>query len=186
MTLTVKERAEYMGVFRWVEAFLMETLAGWVPTTPEMEIKVLFGRHVWEAAQNADALGKRSFELRAPLHYTLKPLPEMAGWLETLRQLEPTGDRIACYYDAVLPAMEERYRQYLQSTDHLLDEPSVRVIERILDGYARQQHERRQYCSELAQPPEPAQSATTDWIEQGAPSAEFVPHGAEGMLARAS
>ena len=43
MTLTVKEKAEYLGVFRWMEVFLMETLASWVPTTPEMEIKVLSG-----------------------------------------------------------------------------------------------------------------------------------------------
>jgi hypothetical protein len=85
MTFSVQEKAEYMGAFRWMEVYLMETLAGWVPTTPEMEIKVLFGRHVWELAQNADGLGKRAFELRAPLHYTLRPLEGMAAFLEQVR-----------------------------------------------------------------------------------------------------
>src|ERR1700693_5041457 len=96
VSLSVKEKAEYLGVFRWIEVFLMETLASWVPTTPEMEIKVLFGRHVWELAQNADGLGKRTFEMRAPLHYTVRPLDSMATFLEGLRglQLQKTGDRV--------------------------------------------------------------------------------------------
>src|ERR1035438_9832457 len=96
-----------------MEVFLMETLASWVPTTPEMEVKVLFGRHVWELAQNADGLGKRTFELRAPLHYTLRPLDSMAAVLEPLRELQPTGDRIHVFYDAIVPALTARYQRYL-------------------------------------------------------------------------
>ena len=38
---------------------LMEIAAAWTPTTPEMEVKVLLGRHIWDFAQHADALGKR-------------------------------------------------------------------------------------------------------------------------------
>lgn len=185
MTLSVKEKAEYLGVFRWMEVFLMETLAGWVPTTPEMEVKVLFGRHVWELAQNADSLGKRTFEMRAPLHYTLKPLDGMANCLEGLRELQRTGDRIHVFYDVVVPAVVERYRSYLGCTDHLLDEPSVRVIERILDGYARARRERDEYCKELETQPRHDQQLEYRWTKQLASLGEFVPHGADGALARA-
>jgi len=52
--LNVKARAEAVGTFRHVNVFLMETLAAWVPSTPEMEVKVLFGRHLWLIAQLAD------------------------------------------------------------------------------------------------------------------------------------
>jgi hypothetical protein len=185
MTLTVQEKAEYMGTFRWIEVFLMETLAGWVPTTAEMEIKVLFGRHVWEAAQNADGLGKRAFELRAPLHYTLKPRPEMAAFLAALREAEKTGDRLYAYYDVVIPAMVERYQAYLDSTDPLLDEPSVRILERILDGYARQRRERPQYCAEFPTPMEHDPKIERAWDERRAAAGDFVEHGVEGTLARA-
>jgi hypothetical protein len=185
MTLSVKEKAEYLGVFRWIEVFLMETLAGWVPTTPEMEIKVLFARHLWESAQNADGLGKRTFELRAPLHYTVRPLDSMAALLEGLRGLQKTGDRIYVFYDVVAPALVERYRSYLKMTDSLLDEPSVRVIERILDGYARAQREREQFCKEFDPPGHDVQ-IEDGWKRQLAMIAEFVPHGTEGALARAS
>jgi len=182
---SVKEKAEYLGVFRWMEVFLMETLAGWVPTTPEMEMKVLFARHLWEAAQNADGLGKRTFELRAPLHYTVKPLDSMATLLEGLRGLQSTGDRIYGFYDVVAPALVERYKRYLSETDHLLDEPSVRVIERILDGYARMQREREEFCGEF-NPPKHDPRREDGWNKQLAAIAEFVPHGSDGALARAS
>lgn len=79
MGLILREKAEHLGTFRWLEVFLMETLARWVPTTPEMEVKILMGRHIWDAAQHADALGKRTFELRAPLHYTLTPLSPISS-----------------------------------------------------------------------------------------------------------
>src|ERR1700692_690041 len=186
MSLSVKEKAEYLGVFRWIEVFMMETLASWVPTTPEMEIKVLFGRHVWESAQNADGLGKRTFELRAPLHYTVKPLEPMAEFMEGLRGLQNTGDRIFVFYDVVAPAVVERYQDYLNRTDHLLDEPSVRVIERILDGYARVQRERDEFCAELDTQPRHDRRVDVEWEQSLAAIAEFVPHGADGALARAS
>lgn len=186
MTLTVKEKAEYLGVFRWMEVFLMETLASWVPTTPEMEIKVLFGRHVWELAQNADGLGKRTFEMRAPLHYTVRPLESMSAFLERIRDLHQTGDRIYVFYDVVVPAMVERYRSYLDHTDRLLDEPSVRVIERILDGYARAQRERDEFCNELETKPLHNSQIEDGWKKHLAAVADFVPHGADGALARAS
>jgi hypothetical protein len=184
MGLTVKEKAESVGTFRWIEVTLMETLASWVPTTPEMEIKVLFGRHVWEAAQNADGLGKRAFELRAPLHYTLPPQPGYEALVRELASVEQTSDRVSVFYDAVLPALEKRYVGYLAATDHLLDEPTVRVMERILDGYKRMRSERETWCKEAAlAAPNPALAA--DWKREEGAFPSFVVHGEGAALARA-
>ena len=46
--------------------WMMETTARWTPITPEMEAKVMMGRHIWEFAQMADALGKRTLGKVAP------------------------------------------------------------------------------------------------------------------------
>src|SRR5580693_713405 len=116
MGLILKEKAEYLATFRWLEVFLMEMLAGWVPTTPEMEVKVLMGRHIWDAAQHADALGKRTFELRAPLHYTLAPLPPYLQLMKKLAALEDTPGRIQAVYDVILPGFTARYEQYLRNS----------------------------------------------------------------------
>jgi hypothetical protein len=110
----------------------------------------------------------------------------MARFLEGLGELQPTGDRIYAFYDVVVPAMVERYRSYLERTDHLLDEPSVRVIERILNGYARAQRERDEFCKELEPQPRHNQQIEDGWKKHLAAIADFVPHGADGALARAS
>ena len=146
-----RERAEYVGTFRFIEVFLMETVARWVPTTPELDAKVLFGRHVWEFAQNADALGRRTFELRAQLHLTLAPQPEYLHFLEHVSSMSATEDRLAALYSVVLPTMAERYRAYSSQVDAVMDEPTLRIIERILQGYDRMAKEYQSHLSELPQ-----------------------------------
>ena len=136
MTLTVKQRAETIATFRYIEVQLMEILARWTPSTPEMEVKVLFGRHVWEAAQHADALGKRTYELRAPMHFTQPPAAEYIGFLAALSATDGAANRIHALYDITLPALTARYESFLAATDRLLDAPSVKVVERIVGDIA--------------------------------------------------
>src|SRR5436190_15029071 len=99
MMLNVQQRAESLGTYRWIAVRMMRQLAEWIPTTPEMEVKVLFGRQVWDCARHADAFGKRAFELRAPLHYTLPPARAYLEWLEALSQAQSASDRVAALYD---------------------------------------------------------------------------------------
>ena len=132
MPLTVKERAETIATFRFIEIHLMETLARWTPTTAEMEAKVLFGRHIWETAQHADILGKRTYELRAPMHFTQKPADAYLEFLSSLAAVQGAADRIHAFYDVALPALQRRYEAYIEATDTLLDAPSVKVARRII------------------------------------------------------
>lgn len=138
MTLSVNDRARAIGTFRFIEIRLMEIVAGWTPTTPEMEVKVIFGRHIWSFAQHADWLGKRTFELRQPERYTIEPV---SGYVDVLRaadEVDSTSGRLAAMYDVLIPGLETRYRDYLERTDRLIDEPSVVIIDRILADLQRQ------------------------------------------------
>jgi hypothetical protein len=130
--LTVRDRAATIATLRHIEITLMETLARWVPTTPLMEAKVLFGRHIWEVAQHADILGKRTYELRAPLNLTLAPTQEFASLLADVAAIAGQGERVAAFYEVLLPAVISRCRAYIETTDGLLDEPSVRIAKRII------------------------------------------------------
>jgi hypothetical protein len=134
---TVKERGQFAATMRYVQVWLMETLARWVPTTPEMEVKLLFGEHIWDVAQHADALGKRTFELRLPLQHSLRPAQSYAELLTDLAATGPTPERLAVVYEVMLPALAARYRHYLQRTDALVDAPTVRILERDLADTAR-------------------------------------------------
>jgi hypothetical protein len=149
MSFPVEERGRRIATFRFVETRLMETAAAWTPTTPEMEVKVVLGRHVWDFAQHADALGRRTFELRLPLQHSLPPVEPYRALLAEVAALEGTGPRLAALYDVVLPGLERRYARYLQATDAVLDGPSVVIIERILLDLPRQRREAEAVRREL-------------------------------------
>ncbi len=152
MITTVRERADCVATFRFASVFLMETLARWVPSTPELEVKILMGRHIWEFAQHADAFGRRTHELRAALHYTREPVGQYGDALQTLAASEATGDRVDGFYEVALPDMATRLRSYLERTDAMVDEPSVRILERVLADYDRMRAERdemRRECPDL-------------------------------------
>jgi hypothetical protein len=147
--LNVKARAEAVGTFRHVNVFLMETLAAWVPSTPEMEVKVLFGRHLWLAAQLADRLGRRTRELRAPLHFSRPPQASYLKALDALAGLKQTGDRVAGLYQVALPSLGSAYANYLAQSDRLIDEPTVLILEDALREIDRMQSESVQLLEEF-------------------------------------
>jgi hypothetical protein len=148
-----------------------------------MEVKVLFGRHLWDAAQHADALGKRTFELRAPLHYTLVPLPPYLRVMKELAAVEDTTGRIQAVYDVLLPALAARCRYYFENSDSLLDEPSFRVIENALNDYARMQLERQEVCAELKETLTFDSARAGKWSREESAIREFVAHGIGSTLA---
>jgi hypothetical protein len=141
MITTVRERADCIATFRFASVFLMETLARWVPSTPELEVKILMGRHIWEFAQHADAFGKRTHELRAALHYTREPVETYADALRMLAGADATGDRLDGFYEVAIPDLAARLRDYHERTDAMVDEPSVRILERVLSDYDRMREE---------------------------------------------
>lgn len=150
MTLNVAQRGAHVATFRWIEVRLMETLAGWTPTTPEMEAKLLFGAHIWDAAQHADILGKRAHELRLPLQHSIAPAAGYVHYLDELRAATDTPKRIAGFYDCALPALRRRFDAYLAQIDLLLDGPTVRLIDRIRFDMDRMIEESRKLRQEMA------------------------------------
>lgn len=141
MGLSVKERGATVATYRYIQVRLMETLAAWVPTTPEMEVKLLLGAHIWDVAQHADALGKRTHELRLPLQFSMTPHDDYVRVLTEISEAADTAGRITGFYDVMLPALAKRYRRYLELTDDLMDAPTVRILERMLDDEARMMRE---------------------------------------------
>lgn len=146
--LTVRQRADAIATFRHVNVFLMETLARWVPTTPELEVKVLFGRHLWDFAQHADAFGHRTAELRLGLQASREPAVGLREALQRIAGAESTAARLQACYARALPMLRGLYCDYLDRTDRLLDEPSVRILERALTDLDRLQSDRRRLGEE--------------------------------------
>ena len=160
MSLTVRQRGHAVATFRGILVTLLETAARWVPTTPEMEVKLLFGSHIWDLAQHADALGQRTHELRLPLQHSVPPTDDYARLLAEVRAVAGTGERIAALYDVMLPGLADRYRDYLGRTDALMDAPTVRILERMLADVARMLGDRAALARQLPQLPVAADAFT--------------------------
>lgn len=148
--MTVNDRAHAIGTFRYVAVRLMEIVARWTPTTPEMEVKILFGRHIWNFAQQADSLGKRTFELRQPEQYSRTPVEAYVALLDEVANLESTSERLGALYDGLLPAIEQRYRDYIAAADPILDEPSILIMKRILSELETQRAEAQVVRQEMS------------------------------------
>jgi hypothetical protein len=127
----------------------MEMLGAWVPTTPEMEVKLVFGAHIWDVAQHADSFGKRTHELRLPLQHSLEPSRDYIHFLDKLAATVETNKRIAGFYDCVLPGLNRMFRDYLERVDPLLDGPTVRILDRILSDIARMMNESKALREEV-------------------------------------
>jgi len=142
MHLTVRQRADWIATFRHTSVFLMETLARWVPSTPEMEVKLLFGRHLWEFAQHADAFGKRVSALRLAPQTSRAPAEGFQRVLVRFASARSAAERVEATYDAMIPTLSAIYRGYIDQADHLMDDASVRILERALADFTRMQRDR--------------------------------------------
>lgn len=176
MNMTVNDRARAVGTFRFIEVSLMELVAAWTPSSPEMEAKVMFGRHIYDFAQHADALGKRTFELRQKEHYTLPADAAYVALLHRVRELPGTAERVSALYETVLPGLVRRYESYISATDPILDEPTVVIMERIVTDSRRQSAQARALLKELGLAPAVhaplvAEESRVPHLAQGAASA---------------
>src|SRR3954447_5097956 len=138
MITSVSERGRSIATFRYICVWMMETTARWTPITPEMEAKCMMGRHIWEYAQMADALGKRTFELRLPEQHSIAPVAAYDAFLKEVVKTATTADRTAAFYDGVVPGIIARFKQYIEATDEILDEPSIVVLQRAIVDLERQ------------------------------------------------
>ena len=52
--LPVEESARRVGTYKWIEMRLFEALGGWVATVPELDVKLVLGRHCYHHAWHAE------------------------------------------------------------------------------------------------------------------------------------
>jgi hypothetical protein len=137
---SVSERAHVIATFRHICVRLMETVARWTPSTPEMEVKLLFGRQIWDFAQMADALGKRVFEMRQPLHFTCAPVQACDDLLDDIAALDGTADRLDAL-GVLQSGFSTRLTRYQSRVDPVLDQPSTVILAAMVRELARQRQD---------------------------------------------
>jgi hypothetical protein len=97
----------------------------------------------------ADALGKRTFELRLPEQHSIAPVAAYDAFLKEVVKTTTTADRTAAFYDGVVPGIIARFKQYIAASDPILDEPSIVILQRNITDLERQRVDAAELQREL-------------------------------------
>jgi hypothetical protein len=127
----VRENAQRLANYRYLEIQLMEMLGGWCHTTPQIAYKATFGYHVYDHAQAADLLGERLEQLRSGRDSQEPPNDDFARLCEYVWNLESTLERLVAVYRVLEPHLVSTYVYHADATDPLADAPSVRLLRQL-------------------------------------------------------
>jgi hypothetical protein len=138
--LSVDDSARRIRNYRHAEERMTRVLGGWIALTPELPAKLLFGRHVWDCAQHADAWGRRLPELRAAAQQSEPANAAMVAFMEALESPEgprQTLERITGVYGVLKPHLVTIYARHLASTNPVYEPPTRRILARCLEEERR-------------------------------------------------
>src|ERR1044071_6729062 len=126
---TVEENAKRLLRFFLFERNMLRAIAGWSMGTPEFEVKVEYGRHIFWHAEAGMKIRTRLSELRTSEETTDKfQSPEIAEFFSELIYSETPAHFVAAMYGVLLPSMRQAYQEHSAHTDQVADAPTVRII----------------------------------------------------------
>jgi hypothetical protein len=128
---SVKENAQRLANYRYLEVQLMEMLGGWSHTTPQLAFKATFGYHVYDHAQAAELLGERLEQLRSGRERDEPATDEFARLCEHVWNLDAPIDRLVAIYRVLEPHLVSTYVYHADATDPLADAPTVRLLRQL-------------------------------------------------------
>jgi hypothetical protein len=118
----------------------MRLLGGWIALTPELDAKLLFGRHVWDCAQHADLWGRRLPELRAPAQQS-EPANDgvvaFSSLMGTAEASTQTAERVVAVYRVLKPHLATVYERHLAVTNPVYEPPTRRILARCIEEERR-------------------------------------------------
>jgi hypothetical protein len=119
---------------------MMRILGGWIALTPEMDAKLLFGRHVWDCAQHADLWGRRLPELRSPAQQSEPANEAFVAFMDLVDGAEApsqTVERVVAVYRVLKPHLVTVYQRHLAAANPVYEPPTRRILERCVDEERR-------------------------------------------------
>ncbi|MGH7391676.1 MAG: hypothetical protein ACREM3_19795 [Candidatus Rokuibacteriota bacterium] len=132
---SVDASARRIRHYRYVEERMMRALGGWIALTPELPVKLLFGRHVWDCAQHADLWGRRLPELRAAAQQSEPANEAVVAFMEVLESAErpdQSVERVAGVYRVLKPHLLATYEAHLAVANPVYEPPTRRILERAI------------------------------------------------------
>ena len=130
---SVEESARRVGHYKWTEMRLFEVLGGWVATVPELDVKIMLGRHTYHHAWHSELWHKRLPELREmnPERLNVPPNDAYVAFMDAVREpeaAEHTIEKLVGVYRVLLPRKIAVYTYHLNGTSTITDAPTIRSL----------------------------------------------------------
>ena len=133
---TVDQNVKRLLRFFVFERNMLRAIAGWSMGTPEFEVKVEYGRHIYWHAEAGMKIRTRLTELRTAEETTDKFQDDgIAEFFNELINSETQAHFVAALYGVLLPAIRLAYVEHAAHTDQVADAPTIRMIRQILVDY---------------------------------------------------
>ena len=118
----------------------MRILGGWIALTPEVDVKLLFGRHVWDCAQHADLWGRRLPELRSKAQESEPANADVVAAFDLIETAEAPGqtvERVTAIYRVMKPHLATVYERHLAVANPVYEPPTRRILLRCIEEERR-------------------------------------------------
>ena len=134
---SVEDTARRVGNYKWTEMRLFEALGGWVATIPELDVKMVLGRHTYHHAWHSELWHKRLPELREmnQERLTVPPNEAFVAFMDAVREPEApelTIEKLVGVYRVLIPRKIGAYTYHLNGTSRITDAPTIRSLKFIL------------------------------------------------------
>ncbi len=166
---TVEESARRVGNYKWTEMRLFEVLGGWVATVPELDVKMVLGRHTYHHAWHAELWHKRLPELREMNQERLNVPPNDAyvAFMDAVREPEgadETIEKLVGVYRVLIPRKIAVYTYHLNGTSTITDAPTIRSLKFALQDEFEDWRDGEMLLQSLIDTPEKAERAAARFV----------------------
>jgi hypothetical protein len=117
--------------YRYVEYEMLRILAGWLPATARMELKLAIGRLLWEDAQHVQHLYGRLREIQTPA-FRDPGDPALTRLMAEALHAPSERDLLAGLCRVIKPALARAYRWHMEQTFANPDAPTLYAFKHIL------------------------------------------------------
>ena len=116
---------------------LVHLTSGWLALVPAFDDKLRLGEHLHDDARAVTKVRRRLYELRHPSDYPGAPGPELSALLERLNAAQSPSQYLDVAYGEAKPALARAMAIHLDALDPVIDEPSLRLLEQVLERQRR-------------------------------------------------
>src|SRR5215467_5737077 len=130
---SVEDTARRVGNYKWAAMRLFEVLGGWGTTVPELDVKMVLGRHTYHHAWHAELWHKRLPELREMNQdrMTVPANDDFVAFMDGVRDPEApelTIEKLTGVFRVLIPRMIAAYTYHLNGTSTITDAPTIRSL----------------------------------------------------------